>query len=84
MAQLEFTLVKFYAELWAEIALKTSLLCRLQVQTLSNVSPVMGKITPVSKITIDFYHWCDFDALPDLESSSLIKNSLFYNRKSYF
>ena len=33
---------------------KTSLLRRLQAQTLPNATPAIGKISPVSKITITF------------------------------
>ena len=34
--------------------LKTSLLCRLQAQTLSDATPLLGKIPPFTKIAVTF------------------------------
>ena len=49
--------------------LKTSLLCRLQAQTLPDATPPIGKIHPFSKMAVTFEPLMGFDALQDLDSS---------------
>ena len=48
---------------------KTSLLCRLQAQTLPDEAPPLGKIHRFSKMAVTFKPLMGFDALWDLESS---------------
>ena len=63
--------------------LKTSLLGRLQTQTLPDATPPIGKIHPFSKIIVTLDPLGGFDALQDLESSKSLWQSLFYSWKSY-
>ena len=48
---------------------QTSLLRRLQAQTLPDEAPPIGKIHSFSKMALTFKLLWDFDALRDLESS---------------
>ena len=48
---------------------KTSMLRRLQAQTLPDATPPIGKIHPFSKIAVAFKPLMEFYALWDLETS---------------
>ena len=63
--------------------MKTSLLLRLQAQTLPDATPPIGKSTPSVKWTYLLNQWYNCDTLQNLESSLSLWHSLFYNWKSY-
>ena len=46
--------VVLQAYIFLGVLLKTSLLCRLQEQTLADEAPPMGKIHPLSQIAVTF------------------------------
>ena len=64
--------------------IKTSVLHRLQAETLPNATPQLGKIPLFTKIAITFkpkkYY---LDALKDLKSPKKLKHSLFYDRNHH-
>ena len=62
----------------------TSLLRRLQAQTLPDEAPPLGKIHPFSKIAVTFGPIQQFYALQDLESLKNCQYSLFYDWKHHF
>ena len=68
------------------ISYQTSLLCRLQAQTLPDATPSVGKMHPFGKIVVNFEPIWQFhssgNAVQDLES--LKKCSLFYDWKHNF
>ena len=64
--------------------LQTSLLRRLQAQTLPDEATPVGKIYLFSKIAVTFDRYSDFVALQDLESLNKCQYSLFYDWMHYF
>ena len=64
-------------KLQIQLNCETSLLLRLQAQTLPDATPPIGKIHPFSKIAVTLNEHGNFDALQDLESLAKVQYSFF-------
>ena len=61
------------------LSLKTSLLRRLQAQTLPDAASPIGKVHPFNKIAVTLEPVMRFDALRHLEFPKKMKYSLYYD-----